>query len=79
MTSSQLHHDVNSGSVAQFFLLTAQASTTVAFEPTNHTDLTQLLQEFRETFGEPESLPPVREIDHQIPLIPGSAPVLVRP
>jgi hypothetical protein len=39
----------------------------------------ELLGEFKELFAEPQSLPPRRAIDHQIPLIPGAQPVNVRP
>lgn len=39
----------------------------------------QLLFQFRDVFGIPSSLPPPRSHDHHIPLLPGSAPVSVRP
>jgi hypothetical protein len=38
-----------------------------------------LLSEFKELFIEPQSLPPRRVVDHQIPLIPGAQPINMRP
>ncbi|XLR33619.1 hypothetical protein S83_061519 [Arachis hypogaea] len=38
-----------------------------------------VLTEFSEVFEEPIKLPPQREVDHHIHLIPGSAPVSIRP
>ena len=38
-----------------------------------------LLQEFHQLFDKPTALPPRREQDHQIPLIPGAQPVKTRP
>ena len=42
-------------------------------------DIQNLLDEYAELFAEPSSLPPRREADHQIPLLPGSQPINVRP
>jgi Reverse transcriptase (RNA-dependent DNA polymerase)/Retroviral aspartyl protease len=39
----------------------------------------ELLQQFSTVFAEPNSLPPMRSIDHQIPLIPSAEPVNLRP
>ncbi|WVZ67898.1 hypothetical protein U9M48_016915, partial [Paspalum notatum var. saurae] len=39
----------------------------------------ELLDEFANLFAVPDSLPPSRACDHKIPLIPGAAPVNVRP
>jgi hypothetical protein len=39
----------------------------------------ELLLKFKDLFAEPQSLPPRRDIDHQIPLISGAQPVNVRP
>jgi hypothetical protein len=41
--------------------------------------LTALLDEFASVFEEPSGLPPVRQYDHRIPLIPGARPVSMRP
>lgn len=39
----------------------------------------ELIQEFQQLFAEPKGLPPVREFDHAIPLLPGAKPVNLRP
>jgi hypothetical protein len=39
----------------------------------------ELLEGFKDLFAEPQSLPPHRAIDHQIPLVPGAQQVNVRP
>ncbi|XP_035823161.1 uncharacterized protein [Zea mays] len=48
-----------------------------------HLDLTPvlmaLLEEFKAVFAPPNGLPPTRECDHTIPLVPGAVPVHVRP
>lgn len=41
--------------------------------------LSDLLQEFETVFAEPRGLPPARRHDHHIHLLPGTAPVAVRP
>lgn len=41
--------------------------------------ITQLLLEYEDIFLEPTELPPVRECDHRIPLMPGAQPVNIRP
>uniref|UniRef100_A0ACD5U163 Uncharacterized protein n=1 Tax=Avena sativa TaxID=4498 RepID=A0ACD5U163_AVESA len=41
--------------------------------------ITQLLSEFDSIFDEPKGLPPPREFDHVITLLPGSRPVNLRP
>jgi hypothetical protein len=50
---------------------------------TDIVQIQQLIQEllchFMEILSEPQSLPPRRVVDHQIPLIPGAQPVNVRP
>lgn len=40
---------------------------------------TALLDKFASVFEEPSGLPPVRQYDHLIPLIPGARPVSMRP
>lgn len=48
--------------------------------PTVFTEqLQQLLTQYEDIFSFPAGLPPVREFDHKIPLLPGVAPVNVRP
>ncbi|XP_074369113.1 uncharacterized protein LOC141709470 [Apium graveolens] len=47
---------------------------------TEHPELQKLKSEFQAVFEEPLDLPPSRGIlDHQIPLLPGCAPVNIRP
>jgi hypothetical protein len=41
--------------------------------------MTTLLEEFKAVFAPPNGLPPTRECDHTIPLVPGVVPVHVRP
>lgn len=41
--------------------------------------LRELLDKFAGLFEEPSTLPPYRSHDHKIPLLPGAAPVNVRP
>jgi hypothetical protein len=38
-----------------------------------------LLDEYKDLFAEPTSLPPSRACDHQIPLILGAQPIFIRP
>jgi hypothetical protein len=42
-------------------------------------EVLQLLTEFAEVFTEPTGLPPRRQYDHHIPLVPGARPVSMRP
>ena len=42
-------------------------------------ELQSLLDAYSDLFEPPTSLPPSRAYDHEIPLIPGAAPILVRP
>lgn len=42
-------------------------------------EIQQLLDQFKHLFAEPVGLPPKRDADHKIPLIPGAQPVKVRP
>lgn len=42
-------------------------------------EILSLLQEFPKAFDEPQGLPPSRQFDHTIPLVPGAKPVNLRP
>ncbi|XP_019183954.1 PREDICTED: uncharacterized protein LOC109178857 [Ipomoea nil] len=42
-------------------------------------ELTAILQEFHDLFDEPKTLPPHRPFDHEIPLIPSTKPVNIKP
>lgn len=44
-----------------------------------HAELNKVLLEFVELFHEPKSLPPSRQCDHEIPLIPQATPVNTGP
>ncbi|XP_026449981.1 uncharacterized protein LOC113350110 [Papaver somniferum] len=44
-----------------------------------NTEVSDLLSRFSELFASPTDLPPQREHDHRIPLLPNSTPVNVRP
>jgi hypothetical protein len=44
-----------------------------------HPAVAQLIDEFSSTFTPPSSLPPERDCDHVIPLVPGAKPVHIRP
>jgi hypothetical protein len=67
------------GSVLQLSLVQSDAG-----EQSNTSELlppefTALLAEFVHLFKPPTELPPPRDCDHSIPLIPGAQPVFVRP
>jgi hypothetical protein len=42
-------------------------------------EIQQLLQNYAGLFDPPTQLPPSRDCDHSIPLVPGAAPVFSRP
>ena len=55
-------------------------STIQVTEPTAApVEMQQLIDEFADVFAAPTELPPRRESDHHIPLIPGARPVTSRP
>jgi hypothetical protein len=39
----------------------------------------QVLVEFQDVFAEPKSLPPHREYDHDVSLVPGAVPITAKP
>lgn len=57
-------------------LYTLEAS---GVEPVLPAAIESLLHEFATVFEEPKGLPPQRQFDHAIPLLPGAQPVNLRP
>jgi len=53
--------------------------THVSSEPSLPPAVTALLEEYQDVFAPPAGYPPARHCDHEIPLLPGAAPVQVRP
>ncbi|XP_044326292.1 uncharacterized protein [Triticum aestivum] len=60
-------------------LCTVQTDTVQATEMPVPQSVQQLLNEYEHLFGEPTGVPPQREGDHAIPLVPGARPVNLRP
>jgi hypothetical protein len=61
-------------------LAMAIVETTVDSKPTPvPTPVLQVLEEFSDTFSAPSELPPQRDYDHAIPLLPNFVPVNARP
>lgn len=48
-------------------------------QATHPVSVRQVIQQYEHLFQEPTDLPPIREDDHHIPLIPGAHPVNIRP
>lgn len=74
--SKQLQKLVASDGIASLYKLTAEHS--MSSVTTTPGSITDLLHQFEEVFQEPTELPSRRDFDHQIHLLPGSAPVNVR-
>lgn len=55
------------------------ASSATSQPPVIHLAVQPLLTEFQDLFQEPTALPPSRACDHEIPLVPGAQPILIRP
>lgn len=51
----------------------------VSDSPTHPPEIAALLQEFQSVFAPPTGYPPPRDCEHSIPLLPGAAPVNIRP
>lgn len=71
-----LHSSETDCSAIQFFSISS--ATESASPPPIIPEVQALLTEFSNLFAEPSSLPPRRDCDHSIPLIPGAQPVSVR-
>ncbi|KAJ4802055.1 polyprotein [Rhynchospora pubera] len=61
--------------IAHLFLVGQQSSS----QHNISTHLDEVLSKFAAVFQEPSSLPPLRDVDHTIPLIPGTQPISQRP
>jgi hypothetical protein len=57
----------------------AEPAVRATLTPTAQPLLDRLLEQFGNVFEEPRGLPPARPYDHRIHLLPGTAPVAVRP
>jgi len=86
----QLYHDVHTGSIASLHLLTFQSldSPTTSQNSTTQTDthnpsgsaeISALLAQYPTVFKLPQGLPPPRQHDHHIPLLPNTPPINVKP
>lgn len=69
-----LHQD-SVATVVEIFSTDETEETTHAWPD----EIEAVLAEFSAVFSEPTGLPPARQFDHEIPLIPGSRPVNLRP
>jgi hypothetical protein len=63
-------------SLLQLFSISSVESST--FVPPVPPPVQELLDEFSSLFAEPTTLPPRRNCDHSIPLVPGAQPVSIR-
>lgn len=68
---------IKKGGIAQMIHF-YQAGSTTASE-TIPEPIQRLVDEHSHLFQEPDSLPPTKEFDHQIPLLPGVKPANVKP
>ncbi|WVZ00696.1 hypothetical protein V8G54_026765 [Vigna mungo] len=76
----QLKQVARADPTAQFFSLVVRPSSTPNTLPDHpNPKVRDLLSSFTSLFSEPSSLPPPRNTDHAIPLLPNSQPVNVRP
>lgn len=95
LTLAQLQKTTESGAAATFLHLNVkyhsnqETSNTTVEElpsvqnptscPARAAQLDKLLKDFSSVFDKPMGLPPVRGTEHHIPLLPGTAPINVRP
>jgi hypothetical protein len=66
-------------SVIEFCQLSAMSDKEQSFLTALQPDLQSLLHKYNSIFSIPQGLPPPREYDHQIPLLPGAQPFRMRP
>lgn len=78
INSLQLQSLCKTGAISHVVYLTAAQ---IADDATGTVPICiqEVVAEFAEVFGEPVGLPPHRDCDHIIPLIPGAQPVNIRP
>jgi hypothetical protein len=74
ITLRGIQSNVADCSFIQLFHIADGSSSSVPIAPA----IQQLLDEFGAIFAEPSELPPRRQCDHSIPLVPGAQPVAVR-
>jgi hypothetical protein len=66
------------GAIAQIVQL-CQAEVPAHAGQTYPAEIDQVIAEFKERFDEPQGLPPHRQFDHNIPLLPNAKPVTKKP
>lgn len=65
--------------IGAVLLISLVQGVTVQVPTAPHPALSSVLADFSDIFAELKQLPPQRDCDHSIPLIPGSKPVNIRP
>ena len=78
-SSHQLRCLMVTDGIAEMFQLQLIPSPMEQPSPQVIPDICDLLGKYPQLFVEPHGLPPIREINHHIPLLEGSNPVNVRP
>ncbi|XP_058757922.1 uncharacterized protein LOC131631166 [Vicia villosa] len=88
-TFNQIKQLIHTDSIASFHLLlmepipspstTQQSTHIIQDQPTLPHQITQLLTTFQDIFQTPTTLPPIRNHDHHINLLPNTAPINVKP
>jgi hypothetical protein len=80
ISASQLEKICRGDNLGYIMLINAVHNTDYRYpqEHIHHT-IEAVLQHFEDVFAEQTSLPPQRDCDHEIPLIPGSKPPNARP
>lgn len=78
ISAHELVNACKQGSVAHVIHLNALNETPPPDAPIP-TEILRVLEQFQDVFEEPKSLPPRRDCDHRIPLMPGAQPVNISP
>lgn len=79
LTQYQLHSLIEKSRVSRIVLLCLMKPDAAVDDNSQSGPAAQLLIEFEILFEEPSELPPQRQFDHSIPLLPGAKPVNLRP